>query len=72
MKIRNIIENEYTANIISIVWGLGLATIFRHSCKTRNCIIIQGPDPNEIKDNNYKFNDKCYKYDAYAVSCDSK
>ena len=40
----------------------GLATLFRHSCVGRNCIIIKSPNHNEIKKNNYKFNNKCYKY----------
>ena len=70
MNITKIIDNKTGANIISILWGLGLATIFRQACINRNCIIIKGPDPSEIQNNNYKFNNKCYKYDAYAVSCD--
>ena len=70
MNITKIIDNKNGSNIISIIWGLGLATLFRHACIKRDCLIIKGPEPNDIKNNNYKFNNKCYKYDAYAVSCD--
>tara|TARA_B100001094_G_scaffold330313_1_gene395227 strand:+ start:374 stop:577 length:204 start_codon:yes stop_codon:yes gene_type:complete len=59
----------FNGKIISIIWGLGLATILRHACIERQCIIIKGPHPYDIENNNYKFNDKCYKYEAESVSC---
>ena len=65
------LNNLYNGKIISIIWGLGLATILRHACIERKCIIIKGPYPSELENNNYKFNDKCYKYEAEAVSCPS-
>ena len=55
--------------IISIIWGLGLATLFRRVCKGRNCIVIEGPDPNELKDNIYDFDGKCYKFNSNITSC---
>lgn len=61
----------FNGKLISIIWGIGLATMFRHACVERNCIIIEGPNPDNIKNNSYKFNDKCYKYDSEAVSCPS-
>lgn len=72
MNLTKILDNEFNGKIISVVWGLGLATLFRHSCVSRNCIIIKSPNHNEIKKNNYKFNNKCYKYEQYAVSCNDK
>lgn len=71
-KFENFLWSNDGSKIISILWGLGLATMFRHACINRSCIIINGPNPNDIKKNNYKFNDKCYKYESYAVSCDTK
>ena len=35
--------------LISILWGFGLACLFRKVCRGRNCIIYNAPDPNEIK-----------------------
>ena len=35
--------------IISIIWGFGLATLFRKICKGKNCIILKAPEPKEIK-----------------------
>lgn len=69
MDISKFINSDNGSKFISVIWGIGLATLFRHACIGRNCIVIKGPEPNEVKNNNYKFNNKCYKYDAYAVSC---
>ena len=58
--------------IISIIWGLGLAALFRKVCVGRNCIVIKGPNSKEIKKRIYKYNDKCYKYTPYATKCGKK
>ena len=55
--------------LISILWGLGLACIFRQSCKGRNCIIYKAPNPNIIKDKVYMFDNKCYKYNTVPTTC---
>ena len=55
--------------IISLLWGFGLACLFRKVCKGRNCIIFQAPDPNVIKKNIYIHNDKCYKYRTINTKC---
>ena len=73
MSIIKDITNNYLGRvIISIIWGLGLATLFRRACKGRNCIIIKAPDPKEIKNSTYRFNDKCYTFKSTAVSCSTK
>ena len=69
MNITKIIDNKTGANIISILWGLGLATIFRQACINRNCIIIKGPSISEIESNTYKFNNKCYEYKSHKTGC---
>lgn len=55
--------------ILSIIWGLGLATMFQKVCKGRNCIILKGPDPNEMNNKIYKFDDKCYLYSSELTNC---
>ena len=54
--------------IISLLLGLGLASLFRRSCKN-NCIILKGPNPSNIFNNIYNFDDKCYKYKTKMVKC---
>lgn len=58
--------------IISILIGLGLATIFRKSCKNNDCYSFKGPFSTEIKDNIYSYNNKCYKFILKNIKCNSK
>lgn len=55
--------------ILSIIWGLGLAAMFRKVCSGRSCIVIRGPSPAEMENKVYAFNDKCYTYKAENTSC---
>ena len=55
--------------LISILLGLGLATLFRKVCKDRKCMIFRAPDISNIKDKIFKYNDKCYQYTEKSQSC---
>ena len=69
LDIKNILQNNVVKIIISIVWGLGLATLFQRICKERNCIIMKGPNPNTIKNQMFKYNNKCYIYHPELSKC---
>mgnify|MGYP001192526283 CR=1 FL=1 len=58
--------------MISIIWGLGLAALFRKACVGRNCIVIKGPDPNTIQKKIFKYAGKCYKFTPYTTQCGKK
>ena len=58
--------------MISIIWGLGLAAVFRKACVGRNCIVIKGPNPNKIQKQVFKYDGKCYKFIPYATKCEKK
>ena len=49
MNIRRLIYSKFGKNIISILLGLGLATIFRKACTDRNCMIFKAPEIEKIK-----------------------
>lgn len=72
MNFSRIIHSEYGRYIISIILGIGLATLFRRVCKERNCLMFRAPDLAEIKEKVYKFNDKFYKFQENPVSCDGQ
>lgn len=57
--------------IISIILGLGLASLFRQVCKDDKCRVVKGPNLKEIQKNTYKIDDKCYKYKPVATVCDN-
>jgi hypothetical protein len=57
---------------MSILLGLGLATFFRKMCEGKNCIISKAPPFEEIDDQIYKFDDKCYKLKKNAEKCNTE
>lgn len=59
-------------HIMSILLGLGLATFFRKMCEGRNCIVSKAPPFEEIDDQIYKFDDKCYKLEKNAEKCNTE
>ena len=67
--IENFLNTEIGRIIISIIWGFGISCLFRKVCNGKKCLIIKGPDPDKIKNKIFKFNNDCFKYNTYAVSC---
>jgi hypothetical protein len=56
--------------IISVLMGLGIATLFRKVCKDKNCIDFRGPTIVEVEGKTFQYDDKCYKYHARASKHD--
>lgn len=55
--------------LISIVWGLGLAALLRQTCRGPHCIVVQGPDPSEIRDKVFRYKDKCVTFNPIHAKC---
>lgn len=70
MYVKRLLDTPFGVTIISIVLGLGLATLFRKVCKDKNCIIFNGPVITDIHDKTFKIEDKCYKYKMEPAKCD--
>ena len=68
----NILKSRDIKIVFSIIWGLGLASLFRRVCKGRDCIIYRAPSPEYIKGKTFEFNDKCYNYVPKLVKCQGK
>lgn len=63
--------HSYTGKIImSVLLGIGLATFFREVCKGKRCQIIAAPPMEEIEDQFYKINGKCYTFEQKAINCE--
>ena len=56
--------------VISIILGLGLATIFRKVCSDNQCMIMKGPTMEEVNKYVYKIDDNCFKYTPQPTKCD--
>lgn len=63
--------------LISILWGLGLATLFTSIANKRN-LIIRGELPSNIEKQTFQYpsidkdNNKCYNYKSYLVPCNTE
>jgi hypothetical protein len=55
--------------IMSILLGLGLASLFRTVCKDKQCLTFNAPALDEIENKIYKNGDKCHKYVPTATKC---
>ena len=69
MFVRRLIYSKFGQTVISILLGLGIATLFRKVCNERNCMVFKAPELKDIKGKTFKFNNKCYKYEESAQSC---
>ena len=68
--IRKFMTSDVGKKLFSILLGLGLSTVFRMSCKGKNCIAFNAPPVEEIKDKVFKYDNKCYKYEPTQTKCD--
>lgn len=63
------VHSETGKIIMSILLGLGLASLFRTICKDNNCLVFHAPPLDDFKDKIYKSNGKCVKYGPVATKC---
>ena len=55
--------------MMSIIWGFGLACLFRKVCTGRQCIVYRAPNPEYMSDNIFSFDKKCYVYTPQTTKC---
>ena len=65
-------KTEFGRILISVLLGLGLATLFRKVCKDRSCIVFKAVSLGKVKGQIFKFGEKCYKYTLDAEQCSDK
>jgi len=63
------VHSERGKILMSILLGLGLASLFRKVCKAHNCLTFYAPPLDDLKDKIYKNNGKCIKYVPVATKC---
>jgi len=71
MNFKRLLGTSLGRNAISIILGLGLATMFRKVCNDKNCIVFNGPIITDIEDKTFKHGEKCYKYKSTPDKCDT-
>ena len=71
--IEDFLKTEAGIMIISIIWGLGLATLFKKSCQGDNCKVIEyrGPPVSNTKYFwKYDGSNKCHQWTPYLTKCE--
>lgn len=69
MSFSKLLTTKTGSILTSIILGLGLAALFRRACKNGNCVVIKGPNIEEVKRFYYKVNEECYKYNPVIQEC---
>ena len=77
--INNVVKNLLHTNIgkiiLSILLGLGLATLFRQVCNSKDCYRFIGPHHNALRDKIFASDTektKCYSLVEENIQCGSK
>ena len=68
-SLKQILNSTRGKYILSILLGLGLATLFRKACSSRNCLVFKAPSLTNIKGKIFSYNDKCYNYQEQNSTC---
>jgi len=72
MNFKRLLNTDTGRSFISVLLGLGLASLFRKVCTDKGCIRFNGPIISDIDEKIYKHGEKCYKYTTNSDKCDPK
>ena len=62
-------HTKFGKYLISVLLGLGLASIFRRSCRDHKCLVFRAPPLREVTEGAYQHGAKCYRYTTHTETC---
>lgn len=69
---KKLFHTENGKIILSIILGVGIASLFRKACSDRKqCIVFKGPKIDEVRKNIYRHDNKCYTFKEKSTKCGS-
>lgn len=71
MHLDRLLKTETGKAFVSILLGLGLASLFRKVCHDDKCLRFNGPVLDEVEGKIFKSGEKCYQYESVHKTCDS-
>lgn len=71
-KIINIVKTKHGRIILSIILGIGLASIFRKTCKATGCFKFVSPSISDVEKSVYAYAGSCYKFSTETINCGKK
>jgi hypothetical protein len=72
MSLQRVLHTDNGKLLISVILGLGLATLFRKSCSDKGCLEFKGPKLDEIKGQVFKYENDCYTFKPNPTKCSSE
>ena len=60
-------DEKINTYIISIIWGLGVAALFRRICENDKCVVIKAPS--NMIDYKQEQENECYRFERENVEC---
>lgn len=71
-KLLKLFHSEKGKIILSIIIGIGIASLFRKACSDRKqCIVFKGPNLVDLHKNIYRHGNKCYSFKEKSTKCGS-
>ena len=63
------VHTETGRILMSVILGLGLASLFRTVCEGNRCTVFRAPPLEDLKDKVYQNKNGCVKYTPVATTC---
>ena len=69
-RLKSILHRKETSIMLSIILAIGLASLFRKACKSKDCIVYKAKSFSDMRKELYKNNDECYQVKMNMKECD--
>lgn len=69
MSMKKVMNNNAGCIIVSLLLGLGLATMFHKVCAGRDCVVVKGPNVDYVTSHTWRHDEGCFKYHVDGVDC---
>ena len=69
LNLGKFVHTETGKQIMSVLLGIGLASLFRTVCKGKNCIAFRAPPLDQFENKIYKSDNKCYTFNPVSTKC---
>ena len=60
-------DEKINTYILSIIWGLGIAALFRRICENDKCIAVKAPS--DMINYKQKYDNECYRFEKENIEC---
>lgn len=70
MGILTVLDTETGQIMLSMILGLGLASLFQRVCTDEKCTVYISPSDKEINNQIFTQNGICYKFNKREINCD--